>query len=82
MRPPEMRVKSSVIMMDTTTDQAMDPTSYLSKKDAASMKAIAARASIICDGRGGPYLNRNIRPSASTMVVRARSDEATKAFRK
>jgi len=41
--PPESNVRIRVAMSDTSMDHMIDPTSYLSKKDAERTKAIAAR---------------------------------------
>ncbi len=69
-------------MMETRVDHMMDPTSYLSKKEAERTKETAVITSITEGGIGGPNLKRYIKPKAMTIITKARSVEAMKAFMK
>jgi hypothetical protein len=59
----------------------MEPTSYLSKKDAERTKAIAANIRIIDTDKDGPNRKSWISPRARTIITKDKSPEARNAFR-
>jgi hypothetical protein len=59
----------------------MEPTSYLSKKDAERTKAIAAKIRIMETDKDGPYRKSWISPKARTIITKDKSPEARNAFR-
>jgi hypothetical protein len=79
--PPESSVRIRVAISDTSMDHMIDPTSYLSKKDAERTKAIAARTRIMDRRKAGPSRKSWISPKARTIITIDRSPEARKAFR-